>query len=91
MAARTGPFDLGYQISADYDFMLRALVLQHARVEHIPHVLVDFLVGGVSTTNLSAVIRGNLECLRSRRRHLGAPFLDKALFLKPFCKLKQLT
>ncbi len=91
LAARTGPFDLGYQISADYDFMLRALELQHARVEHIPHVLVDFLVGGVSTTDLGAVIRGNLECLRSRRQHLGAPFLDKALFLKPFRKLKQLT
>jgi glycosyltransferase len=90
LAARTGIFDLSYRISADYDFMLRALELQRARVAHIPHVLVDFLVGGMSTTGPGAVIRGNLECLRARRRHLGAPWLDAALFMKPLQKLRQL-
>lgn len=91
LAARTGRFDLSYRISADYDFMLRALELQHPRVRHIPHVLVDFMVGGMSTTGPAAVIRGNLECLRARQKHLGAPLLDMALFMKPLRKLQQLT
>ncbi len=90
LAARTGKFDLSYRISADYDFMLRAMELHHPRVRRIPHVLVNFMVGGMSTRGLGAVIRGNLECLRSRRRHLGAPPLDVALFTKPMRKLLQL-
>lgn len=90
LAARTGEFDTSYHISADYDFMLRAMELHHPRVRRIPHVLVNFMVGGMSTRGLTAVIRGNLECLRSRRRHLGAPPLDAALFTKPLRKLLQL-
>ena len=91
LAARTGSFDLSYQISGDYDYMLRALELQAPRVRHIPHVLVDFLVGGMSTTGPGAVIRGNIECLRARRRHLGTPLLDTALFVKPLRKLRQMV
>ena len=91
LAAQTGQFDLGYQISADYDFMLRALELHRPRVRHIPHILVDFMVGGMSTTGPLAVIRGNLECLRARQRHMGTPLLDAALFLKPLRKLRQMT
>lgn len=90
LAARTGKFDLSYRISADYDFMLRAMELHHPRVRRIPHVLVNFMVGGMSTRGLGAVIRGNLECLRSRRRNLGTPPLDAALFTKPMRKLLQL-
>jgi len=91
LAARTGQFDLSYKISADYDFMLRAMELHHARVHHIHHVLVDFMVGGISTAGLGAVILGNLECLRARRRHLGSPLVDRALFTKPLRKIMQLT
>lgn len=91
LAARTGAFDLSYRISADYDFMLRALETQQARVRHISHPLVDFMIGGLSTTGPAAVIRGNLECLRSRRRHLGTPMLDAALLMKPLRKLRQLA
>ena len=90
LAERTGLFDLGYRISADYDFMLRALELHHARATYIPHTLVDFLIGGASTNGPLAVVRGNIECLGSRRRHLGAPLLDAALLMKPLRKLSQL-
>jgi len=91
LAARTGAFDLSYRISADYDFMLRALELHGARSCYLPHVLVDFMVGGMSTTGPMAVVRGNLECLRARQLHLGAPLLDMALFMKPLRKLQQLA
>lgn len=91
LAERVGRFDDSYRISADYDFMLRALELQDARVQYIPHTLIDFLVGGMSTQGVGAVVRGNLECLKARRRHLGAPPVDAALFAKPLRKLRQLV
>lgn len=91
LAVRTGAFDLSYSIAADYDFMLRAMELHSPRVNYIPRVLVDFMIGGRSTKGLSAVIWGNLECLRARRKHLGAPLLDAAFIMKPLRKLRQLT
>ena len=89
LAEKTGAFDLNYRISADYDFMLRALELHNPQVRYIPEVLVDFMMGGVSTAGPGAVIRGNLECLRARRQHLNSPLLDAALFMKPLGKLRQ--
>lgn len=89
LAVKTGLFDLKYSISADYDFMLRALEMQRPRVRYIPQVLVDFMIGGVSTAGLGAVVRGNLECLRARRQHLKTPMLDAAFFLKPLRKIGQ--
>lgn len=85
-----GTFRTDLRISADYDFMLRALEIQKPRVSYIPHTLINFTIGGKSTENLRAVINGNLECLQSRREHLGAGILDLALFLKPARKILQL-
>jgi glycosyltransferase len=90
LAASVGAFDLGYRISADYDFMLRALELHARRTIYVPHPFVDFMVGGASTRGARAVVDGNLECLRSRRKHLGAPLLDWALLAKPARKLRQI-
>lgn len=90
LAKKTGEFDLRYPIAADYDYMLRALELHAKNSELIPGVLVDFMMGGNSTSNLSAVVRANLECLRSRRENLGVAAIDAALFLKPLRKIFQL-
>lgn len=89
LARQTGLFDLGFANWGDYDFILRAMELNHPRVNYIPHTLVDFMVGGVSTTGICSVIRGNIECLRSRRRHLGSPVVDAAFFTKPLRKMFQ--
>ncbi|MGH6828640.1 MAG: glycosyltransferase family 2 protein [Rhizomicrobium sp.] len=87
LADRTGQFDLSYDIAADYDFMLRALEFHAASTACISEALVDFTVGGKSSGSLIKVLKGNLECLRSRRANLGAPLLDWAFFLKPGLKL----
>ena len=89
-----GEFDLGYAIAADYDFMLRAMVKNDFRAAYVPHVLVDFRWGGLSTRNWKATMRANLESLRSRRAHLRSPAIDAALFLRPLRRvfqLKQIT
>jgi glycosyltransferase len=82
VAKKVGDYDLSYITTADYDYMLRALALNTFRVRYIPHVLADFQMGGISTSGWRVTMRGNLECLRSRRVHLNAPIMDAAFFLR---------
>lgn len=86
LADKTGEFDLTYDNAADYDYMLRALELHADSSTYLPGPLVDFLVGGASSGPKS-VLLANLACLRSRQKHLGAPLLDLAFFLKPGIKI----
>ena len=82
VAQKVGEYDLRYVITGDYDYMLRALVLNDFRVRYLPRIIVDFQVGGISTEGWRARLRGNLECLQSRREHLNAPPIDPAFFLR---------
>jgi glycosyltransferase len=82
VAQKVGDYDLSYITTADYDYMLRALALNSFRVRYLPRIFADFQIGGISTKDWGVTIRGNLECLRSRREHLHAPFIDAALFLR---------
>ena len=82
VAQKVGDYDLSYITTADYDYMLRAIALNDFRVRYLPRVVADFQVGGISTKGLGVTIRGNLECLRSRRVHLNAPPIDPAFFLR---------
>lgn len=79
---KVGRFDLTYRIGSDYDFMLRAMVLNDFRVRYIPQMLADFKVGGISTKDWRATLQGNFECLRIRRKQLNASFVDPAFFLR---------
>ena len=79
---KVGDYDLRYITTADYDYMLRALALNNFRVRYIPQVIADFQMGGISTRGWRVMMRGNLECLQSRREHLNAPIIDAAFFLR---------
>jgi glycosyltransferase len=85
-----GDYDLSYVTTADYDFMLRALALNNFRVRYIPRVIADFQMGGISTKGWRVTVRGNLECLRSRRVHLNAPVIDAAFFLRFLRRIVQI-
>lgn len=82
VADKVGEYDLSYVTTADYDYMLRALALNDFRVRYIPRVVADFQMGGISTSGWRVTLRGNLDCLRSRREHLKAPIIDAAFFLR---------
>jgi glycosyltransferase len=82
VARTVGDYDLSYITTADYDYMLRALALNDFQVRYLPRVFVDFQIGGISTRGIGVTIRGNLECLRSRREHLNAWPIDAAFFLR---------
>jgi glycosyltransferase len=83
-------FDISYRTTADYDFALRAMVLNNFRIKYIPHVLVDFQLGGLSTGQWKTTFKASLDLLRSRRQHLVAPAVDLAFFLWPLRKIVQL-
>src|ERR1700712_5593783 len=89
VAQKVGDYDLSYVTTADYDYMLRAMVLNDFRVRYIPRVIADFQMGGISTSGWRVSMRGNLECLRSRQAHLKAPFIDAAFFLRYIRRLIQ--
>jgi glycosyltransferase len=90
VAKKVGDYDLSYVTTADYDYMLRALALNDFRARYLPRVIADFQMGGISTSGLGVTIRGNLECLRSRRQHLNAPIIDAAFFLRFLRRIFQL-
>lgn len=90
VAETVGDYDLSYVTTADYDYMLRALALNDYRVAYLPRVIADFQMGGISTSGWRVTLRGNLECLRSRRQHLNAPVIDAAFFLRFARRLLQL-
>lgn len=87
---RVGLFDLSYRIGADYDWLLRAIDIQHAELARIDHVMIDMMTGGLSTSGWASYLHHGRECLRSRQRWLGAGPIDLAFFAKPARKLGQL-
>jgi glycosyltransferase len=63
VAEAVGAFDLSLPTAADYDWMLRAIDVHGASLQHIPQVMVDMALGGRSTASLAAHLRHNLEAL----------------------------
>lgn len=67
---RVGPFDLGYRIAADYEFILRVFKGEApVRVTYLPEVLVRMRVGGVSNRSLRNMMQKSREDLRAMRAH----------------------
>lgn len=63
-----GLFDTSYRITADYDFILRALG-SGIRVEYLPEVLVKMRVGGTSNRSVANIMRKSYEDLRALRHN----------------------
>jgi glycosyltransferase len=84
-----GDFDIDYRIGGDYDYMMRAMMGRPWRIRYAPYVLVDFKLGGTSSSGLAGAWQQNLEALRARRRNLGSGFIDAAFFLKGARKIHQ--
>jgi glycosyltransferase len=90
VADAVGPFDTRYKIGADYDYVVRAMALQDFSSRYIGETLVDFQIGGASSRGFfDSVLVHNLEALDSRRRRLGASYVDAAFFMKPLRSLMQ--
>lgn len=82
-----GFFDLSYQISADYDFIVRLFSCENLAVKYVPGTLVAMRIGGESNRNLERLIQKSIEDARIMRKH-GLP-LALCLILKNVRKLPQ--
>lgn len=85
---KAGPFDLTFQISSDYDLILRLLGDPQFKIGYLPMPLIDMKVGGTSNRSLKNILQKSHEDLRAlRKNQVPAPL--RALFLKNSSKLPQ--
>ena len=89
VAEQVGQFDPALTLAADYDWMLRAVDVHRFKTAIIDHVMIDMLVGGMSTASLGSHLQHNWEAMKARRRWLDASVVDYALFAKPARKIGQ--
>lgn len=64
-----GDFSLDYQISADYDSLLRYILKQRVSVAYLPKVLVKMRVGGISNRSISSMVNKSMEDIRVMRNN----------------------
>ena len=67
--ARLGAYKLGYQISADFELMVRYLCRNRIRSAYIPESVVRMRMGGKSTKDWRANVLLNMENVRANREN----------------------
>ena len=82
------PFDPKYKISADFKQQLYLINKLNLRTNYLEKTLVSMRTGGASSANISAVILGWKECIRSYREVIGGYGIFFVV-LKVFRKLFQ--
>jgi len=72
-----GLYDTKYGISADFDFMLRALEMNTFKVVFVDQVFTKMRIGGESNKSLRNILKGNIEILNSFKKNKisVSPFL----------------
>ena len=66
---KVGPFRTDYRIAGDFEFVARAFGKQSLRYRHLPEVLVQMRLGGVSTGGWRNTLLLNQEVLRACREN----------------------
>jgi glycosyltransferase len=66
---RWGAYDIGYQIAADYDAILRYFGRGSIRPAYVPRVLVKMRVGGESNRSLTHILRKSREDYAAMRKN----------------------
>lgn len=64
-----GGYKLGYDISADFEWMVRIFCKQKIRTKYLPRCMVTMRLGGKSTAGLKAMYRLNVENVRANREN----------------------
>jgi len=83
---RFGEFDLDFNISGDYDFMLRILK-NGIKVKYLPEVLYKMRVGGESNKSIKNIILKSKEDLKAlMKNNIGG---IGTLIIKNLSKIKQ--
>ncbi|WP_220710345.1 glycosyltransferase family 2 protein [Enterobacter cancerogenus] len=85
--SKLGHFSLNYRISADYDSLLRYILINRINVAYLPKVLVKMRIGGISNRSLSSMMSKSLEDIRIMRTN--SMIWPLALAYKNLSKLPQ--
>lgn len=86
-----GAFDTSFQVSADFELMLRFIEKHQISNRYIPHCFVKMRLGGESTGNLKNIIKGNMNILRAFEKNgISRPpcYLVRRLAPKVFSVIK---
>ena len=83
-----GAYNTSFEISADYELMLRFVHGNKIEIKYIPEVLVKMRVGGKSNSSIINRVKANIEDRRAWRvNYLKPNFFT--LYQKPLSKLMQ--
>lgn len=82
-----GLFDLTYEISADYEFMLRIFKNFELKFGYLPVILTKMRIGGASNRSLKNIIKKTKEDYRAIKSHDIGNILT--LLFKNITKIKQ--
>jgi glycosyltransferase involved in cell wall biosynthesis len=86
---RYGYFNTDFKIAADYDFLLKILVLNRVKSVYLDMLSVAQEPGGISNRNIFQILRANAEVIKSwRLNYSWTPFW--IFLLKPLAKFLQL-
>jgi hypothetical protein len=66
---RVGGYKLGYDISADFEWMVRLLCKAHVKARYLSRPIVTMRLGGKSTAGLKAMLKLNRENVRANREN----------------------
>ena len=84
-----GNYNEDYKIAADYEFLLRVLLVHKLKAKRLDMFLLKFHLGGVSSKNIMSVVESNYECFIAwKNNNLTIPFYT--LPLKIFKKIIQI-
>jgi glycosyltransferase len=88
---QVGGFDTSYKISADYEWMIRAMEVHRFRVLVLDQILTHMMLGGVSTAGLKSSLVNLRETNRARQKWLGSGPIDAAMFAKAWGKMRRIA
>jgi glycosyltransferase len=85
---KIGGFNLNYNISSDYDFIIRLFKDRSLKLRHLPRFTIKMQTGGTSNKNLKNIIKKSVEDLKILKKNkIGG---KRVLFKKNISKLPQL-
>ena len=71
-----GNFNLEYDLAADYDFILRALMMEKFNICYLDKIFVKMRVGGATNKNIKNIFKQNLQIANSlKKNHRKISFL----------------
>ena len=84
---KIGKYKTNYQISSDYDFLVRVFRKKNIKKIYISKILVNMRMGGMSNNSIKNILKKSIEDFKIIKKNKIGGFLT--LFNKNFSKISQ--